>query len=218
MIKSLIPTLSKEVGRSTALVFQQLIQWFKGHDVVYRTNQELADDLEGILSVATIQRAKQKLIEAGYLTVSFDKGLKRTTHYRLTEKAHTLLQGWKDAAKKKVEEVKKAVQGVTKPKKQAPKPKEPSNNFVGEAGTKSMQEAFSEYGTAPKGKTAMPEALARLGRFSKQKKSAPIEGTESNESVDMGSVVASVFKKGVTAAQERIYNMKQAGANFNEDF
>lgn len=215
MIKSLIPALSKEVGRSTALVFQQLMQWFKTNDVVYRTNQEIADDLEGILSVTTVQRAKQKLIDSGYLTVSFDKGLNRTTHYRLTEKAKGLIQVWKDAAAQKVEAVKKAVSNVFAPKKNPKTPEtKPQETQTGLAATKSMQEAFNDYGKPPKGAIAMPEALRRL--IHGQKKSAPIEGTET--AIVNKPQGGSVYKGVVNSAQEKLYNMKLQASTYNEDY
>lgn len=239
MIKSLIPALSKEVGRSTALVFQQLLQWFKNNDVVYRTNQEISEDLEGILSVTTVQRAKKKLIESGYLTVSFDKGYKRTTHYRLTEKAISFVNTWKEAAVEKVEKAKKVIKGVgqifgTHSKTQrkahtggssdsgygstsntAIKPKTPQkdDSGLGLAATKSMKEAFNSYGKAPEGRTVMPDFLRNLGH----KKSAPIEkGTDTENSV--ASLLGSVFKKGVTTAQEEIFKMKEDVGNFSEDY
>lgn len=214
MIKSLIPALSKEVGRSTALVFQQLMQWFKSNDVVYRTNQEIAEDLEGILSVTTVQRAKQKLIDAGYLSVSFDKGYKRTTHYRLTEKAKGLIQVWKEAATQKVEAVKKAVSTVFAPKKPKAPVSETKDTQTGLAGTKSMQEAFEDYGKSPKGAVAMPEALRNL--VLGQKKSAPIKGTDTTTIAK--PEVGSIFKKVVNEAQERLYNMKLQASTYNEDF
>lgn len=97
MFKGLTTEVAQEVGKSGAILFNQLLQWFKSQNVekVYRTNSELAEDLCGILSPATIQRAKVALVNAGYVEVSFDKGLNRTTHYTLTEKAKKLLEGVK---------------------------------------------------------------------------------------------------------------------------
>lgn len=211
MIKSLIPTLSKEVGRSTALVFQQLMQWFKTNDVVYRTNQEIVDDLEGILSVTTVQRAKQKLVEAGYLVVSFEKGYKRTTHYRLTEKAKSFLETLKVEVAKKVESVKKAVRSVLP--KSAPKVHTKPKENTGLAETKGMKEAFESYGKAPENKQPMPAELAALGRFSGRKKTAPVEGTVSN-----GLNLAGVFKSGVSDAQKKLFNLKNTASEFLEDY
>lgn len=212
MIKSLIPTLSKEVGRSTALVFQQLYQWFKSNEVVYRTNQEISDDLEGILSVTTVQRAKQKLIDAGYLTISFDKGLKRTTHYRLTQKARDMLDAFNGVVKK-VEAVAKAVVPAIAKKKPVSVPAQ--DNSTGLASTKSMKEAFEEYGKAPKGAIAMPEQLRKL--ILGTKKSAPIADAVVNKPVSK-PVGGSVFKSVVNEAQQRIYDMKLQNATFKEDY
>lgn len=97
MVKGLLPEVAKEVGKSAAILLQQLLQWFKSKTVdrVYRTNEEMFEDLHGVLSPATIQRCKQRLIEKGYVIVSFDKGLNRVTHYKLTEKGQVLLDASK---------------------------------------------------------------------------------------------------------------------------
>ena len=93
--KSMNTDVVKEVGKSGALLLTQLYQWVKTKNVnkVFRTNLELVEDLCGLLSSATIQRAKRKLIEYGFIELSFDKGIKRTTHYTLTEKALAFLTG-----------------------------------------------------------------------------------------------------------------------------
>lgn len=103
LIKGLSPEVAKEVGKSAAIMLQQLIQWFKSKPVekVYRTNDEMFEDLNGVLSIATIQRCKQRLIDNGYVVVTFDKGLNRTTHYKLTEKGKALL----DASKQRQEAI-----------------------------------------------------------------------------------------------------------------
>ena len=51
MFKGLTTEVAQEVGKSGAILFNQLLQWFKGQNVdkVYRTNSELAEDLCGIL-------------------------------------------------------------------------------------------------------------------------------------------------------------------------
>lgn len=93
MYKGLVADVAKEVGKSAALILNQLYQWFKSQKVekVYRTNEELKADLHNLVSTATIQRAKQRLVKEGYIVVSFDKGLNRTTHYLLTDKAKKML-------------------------------------------------------------------------------------------------------------------------------
>ena len=89
MFKGIYSEVAKEVGKSSAILLNQLLQWKTVK--VFRTNAEMFEDLDGVLSVATIQRCKQKLIDFGYVIVSFDKGLNRVTHYTLTEKALSLL-------------------------------------------------------------------------------------------------------------------------------
>ena len=89
MFKGIYSEVAKEVGKSSAILLNQLLQWKTVK--VFRTNAEMFEDLDGVLSIATIQRCKQKLIDNGYVIVSFDKGLNRVTHYTLTEKALNLL-------------------------------------------------------------------------------------------------------------------------------
>ena len=89
MFKGIYSEVAKEVGKSSAILLNQLLQWKTVK--VFRTNAEMFEDLDGVLSIATIQRCKQKLIDFGYVLVSFDKGLNRVTHYTLTEKALCLL-------------------------------------------------------------------------------------------------------------------------------
>lgn len=89
MFKGIYSEVAKEAGKSSAILLNQLLQWKTVK--VFRTNAEMFEDLDGVLSIATIQRCKQKLIDFGYVIVSFDKGLNRVTHYTLTEKALCLL-------------------------------------------------------------------------------------------------------------------------------
>lgn len=90
MLKILNPKLAKIVGEKASIVFQHLCYWMQTQKVstVYRTNKELVSDLEDMFSEQQIQRSKKKLIDAGMITVSFDKKnvWNRTTHYTLTEK------------------------------------------------------------------------------------------------------------------------------------
>ena len=90
MLKILNPKLVKVVGEKASIVFQHLCYWMQTQKVstVYRTNKELVSDLEDMFSEQQIQRSKKKLIDAGMITVSFDKKnvWNRTTHYTLTEK------------------------------------------------------------------------------------------------------------------------------------
>ena len=89
MFKGIYSEVAKEVGKSSAILLNQLLQWKTIK--VFRTNAEMFEDLDGVLSIATIQRCKNKLIDFGYVIVSFDKGLNRVTHYTLTEKALSLI-------------------------------------------------------------------------------------------------------------------------------
>ena len=90
MLKILNPKLAKVVGEKASIIFQHLCYWMQTQKVstVYRTNKELVSDLEDMFSEQQIQRSKKKLIDAGMITVSFDKKnvWDRTTHYTLTEK------------------------------------------------------------------------------------------------------------------------------------
>lgn len=90
MLKILNPKLAKVVGEKASIVFQHLCYWMQTQKVstVYRTNKDLVSDLEDMFSEQQIQRSKKKLIDAGMITVSFDKKnvWDRTTHYTLTEK------------------------------------------------------------------------------------------------------------------------------------
>lgn len=95
MIKSLLPEVAKVVGKSSALLLNQIALLFKSFsngNKVYRTNKDLYSDLEGLLSESTIKRCKQKLVASGYLTISFDKGLNRQTYFSLTNKSIDLLK------------------------------------------------------------------------------------------------------------------------------
>jgi DNA-binding MarR family transcriptional regulator len=104
MLKMVSPKVATEVGLTPALVFQHICYWMQtqGVDVIYRTNKELASDLE-CLSESQIQRAKKKLIDAGLISVSHDAKSKwiRTTYYRLTSKGKALVLSVKNKLYKK---------------------------------------------------------------------------------------------------------------------
>ena len=90
--KSMNTEVVKLVGKSSALLLTQIFQWTISakQDVIFRTNFQLVEDLCGLLSVATIQRCKNKLVKAGLIELSFKKSYDRVTHYKLTEKALSL--------------------------------------------------------------------------------------------------------------------------------
>lgn len=167
MFKGFTTEVASEVGKSGAILLNQIYQWFKSknRDKIFRTNSELSQDLCGLLSVATIQRAKMALIEKGYIEVSFDKGYKRTTHYKLTEKAIGALTKVEDTVEK-VEKavgtakdvVKKAASGV----KSFVKPKATPNGNQPSAGSESMKASFKEGMTNAKAIACPRDLLSKL--------------------------------------------------------
>lgn len=187
MFKGILTDVAQEAGKSSAMLLNQLAQWFKcaKGEAVYRTNQELADDLCGLLSVATINRAKHKLVETGYVIVSFEKGLNRTTHYRLTDKAKLVLglikaESQTEEAKPVVIETedtpseKPSVKPSEKPKREfQPKPKAEPKKYAQPpvATPRAMQEEFDRAGTVKKGEPMPANLLALLGKGKKAKDS-----------------------------------------------
>lgn len=144
MFKGFLTDVAKEAGVGPAILLNQLHQWVKstGNQKIYRSNAQLHEDLDGVLSVAAIQRHKVKLIECGYIIVSHDKGTIRTTTYQLTDKALKSLGAFFERAKEKV---KQAFQ-PKKPqeqKPQAPKQQPPVNQPVKPT---SMEEEFKKAG------------------------------------------------------------------------
>lgn len=94
MIKVLLPEVAKEVGTTAALLLQHINYWMftQSKNVIFRTNNELVNDLNNMFSLFQIQYAKKKLVEKGFLVVTYDKKYDRTSHYTLTEKAISLLK------------------------------------------------------------------------------------------------------------------------------
>lgn len=95
MLKLINPIVAKEVGVMASMVFQHICYWMQTQsvDVVYRSNKELSSDLDEAVSVSQVQRAKQKLLDKGFITLSrnpFNK-FDRTTHYSLTSKGEKML-------------------------------------------------------------------------------------------------------------------------------
>ena len=186
MFKGLTTEVAQEVGKSGAILFNQLLQWFKGQNVdkVYRTNSELAEDLCGILSPATIQRAKVALVKAGYVEVSFDKGLNRTTHYRLTEKAKSLLGEAKKAVSSVVKKVSSTFTGTNrkaesktsqnKPQTQPKKPVAAPRQQTSQAMEESFKEGFNNSSAVPCPTSAI-EKLKGLLKSKKVVEDKPVE-------------------------------------------
>lgn len=150
MFKGLISEVANEVGRSAALIINQIFQWYKSNSnkKIYRTNQELHDDLCGIMSTATIQRCKKRLIEKGYIEVSFDKGLNRVTHYSLTKKALDLLDSSKTSSEAHSEKKEGKGSGVPHTHKTSPQRAKTGvkKGVIAHScgNVKSMQECFEE--------------------------------------------------------------------------
>lgn len=120
MLKLINPVVAKEVGVMAAMVFQHICYWMQTQsvDVVYRSNKELSSDLDEAVSVSQVQRAKQKLLDKGLITLSrnpFNK-FDRTTHYSLTSKGKKMLLSvavkTKEIVKKTVQEVKDKIEDV----------------------------------------------------------------------------------------------------------
>lgn len=141
MFKGFLTDVAKEAGVGPAILLNQLHQWVKstGNQKIYRSNAQLHEDLDGVLSVAAIQRHKVKLIELGYIIVSHDKGTIRTTTYQLTEKAMKSLGAFFDKAKEKVKQAfqpKKPKENKQPQQKQPQEPVKPT----------SMEEEFKKAG------------------------------------------------------------------------
>ena len=135
MLKLINPVVAKEVGVMAAMVFQHICYWMQTQsvDVVYRSNKELSSDLDEAVSVSQVQRAKQKLLDKGLITLSrnpFNK-FDRTTHYSLTSKGKKMLLSLavkgkqitsetKEIISETVKEVKSKIEDVRESLKTAP--------------------------------------------------------------------------------------------------
>lgn len=245
MFKGLISEVANEVGRSAALIINQIFQWYKSNTnkKIYRTNQELHDDLCGIMSTATIQRCKKRLIEKGYIEVSFDKGLNRVTHYSLTPKAIKLLDTPKSDFKHDTDT--KGNSGTTVPPKSKTKPHHaktiPKSN-VSQAMKQSFDEQGKQRSNVVKG---IPDTLKNLLKGKKEEvveeqeeltqneydecdlvmlhalrnhsnNDSPVE--HNDESLTLGSLVGTVFKQAVSEDRKKIYQMGQIQYRFSEDY
>lgn len=116
MLKLVNPVVAKEVGVMAAMVFQHICYWMQTQsvDVVYRSNKELSVDLDESVSVSQVQRAKQKLLDKGLVTISrnpFNK-FDRTTHYSLTSKGKKMLLSVSVKNKEILDKTKYAVETV----------------------------------------------------------------------------------------------------------
>lgn len=122
MIKILNPSVVKIVGSIASVLLRHLKYWkdSSGKEIVYRTNTQLVEDLEGMFSASQIQRAKKKLIDNGLIQITYGKGYDRTTHYSLTQKALELLNTPKNNSKHDTDT--KCNSGTTVPPKSKTKP------------------------------------------------------------------------------------------------
>lgn len=116
MLKLVNPVVAKEVGVMASMVFQHICYWMQTQsvDVVYRSNKELSLDLDESVSVSQVQRAKQKLLDKGFITLSrnpFNK-FDRTTHYSLTSKGKKMLLSVAVKGKQIVSETKEIIKEV----------------------------------------------------------------------------------------------------------
>lgn len=156
--KSYNTEIAKEIGIQASLILNYIKWWVenKHQDKIYRTNAQISSDFDGTLSESQIQRAKKKLVEGGFVTISHDQGHTRTTHYKLTEKAMTLLGMIVGVVK---ETVKKAVKKVL-PKKQKPK--------------SSMEESFKKQGDTSHAIPMPADVLEKL-RGVKKAETTPVK-------------------------------------------
>ena len=118
MLKLINPVVAKEVGVMAAMVFQHICYWMQTQSVgvVYRSNKELSLDLDEAVSVSQVQRAKQKLLNKGFITLSrnpFNK-FDRTTHYSLTSKGKKMLLSVAVKGKQIVSETKEIINETIK--------------------------------------------------------------------------------------------------------
>lgn len=150
MVKVLNPSVVKIVGSIASVLLRHLKYWkdSSGKEVVYRTNTQLVDDLEGMFSASQIQRAKKKLIENGLIEITYGKGHDRTTHYSLTKKALELLDSSKTSSEARSEKKEVKGSGVPHTSKTSPQRVKTSvktnvsNKQYGNV--KSMKECFEE--------------------------------------------------------------------------
>lgn len=118
ILKLVNPVVAKEVGVMASMVFQHICYWMQTQsvDVVYRSNKELSLDLDEAVSVSQVQRAKQKLLDKGLITLSrnpFNK-FDRTTHYSLTNKGKKMLLSVAVKGKQIISETKEIIDETVK--------------------------------------------------------------------------------------------------------
>lgn len=137
-VKAYNPEIAKEIGIHASLVLRHLKWWMDEYGVskVFRTNKQLSEDFKGTLSESQIQRAKKKLVDGGYVIVSFDKGHDRVTHFTFTEKTLKAFGMVVEAVQKVGKKIKEAIKPKAKPPVEKPK----------QGTTKSMESEFHNAG------------------------------------------------------------------------
>lgn len=115
-IKVYSPEVANLVGVQAASLLSHIKYWCESSNVtkIYRTNKQLSNDFQGALSESQIQRCKKKLLDNGLIEISHDLGHTRTTHYKLTDKAKTLLGMVVEKVKKTLNKVKQSVNKAIK--------------------------------------------------------------------------------------------------------
>lgn len=244
MIKILNPSVVKIVGSIASVLLRHLKYWkdSSGKEVVYRTNSQLVEDLEGMFSASQIQRAKKKLIDNGLIQITYGKGYDRTTHYSLTQKALDLLNTPKssDTPKNdsKHDTSTKDNYGTTVPHKSKTKPKH-ANNMPKSNVSKAMKESFDEQGK-PRSNVVkgIPDALKNLliGKKEEVQEEEDISQSEydecdiamlnslanpihhDNNELTLPSLLGTVFKQGVSEERKKLYQMSQIQYRFSEDY
>lgn len=131
-MKFVSPEVVKKVGTTAALLLQHINYWLtsQGVEILYRTNQQLVSDLEGMFTESQIQYAKTKLKKLGLISLSFPKSYDRTTHYSITEAGVKLLTSAQKLVSKVVggEVINgEVISGKTKEQNDSTKETEPDN-------------------------------------------------------------------------------------------
>lgn len=245
MIKILNPSVVKIVGSIASVLLRHLKYWkdSSGKEVVYRTNTQLVEDLEGMFSASQIQRAKKKLIDSGLIQINYGKGYDRTTHYSLTQKALDLLNTPKNNSKHDTDT--KCNSATTVPPTSKTKPKHaktmPKSNV-----SQAMKQSFDEQGKLRSNVVkGIPDTLKHLLKGNKEdiveeqeeltqseydeceiamlhalsnhsNNDSPVE--HNDESLTLGSLVGKVFKQAASEDRKKIYQMGQIQYKFSEDY
>lgn len=94
-VKYLNTELAKNVGGvNAAILLQHIAYWMKssGNTSIYRTNEQMLNDIGNICSISTFQRIKKKLVNMKLITITGKGGYDRTSVYTLTKRGINFLQ------------------------------------------------------------------------------------------------------------------------------